>query len=64
MLPQPPHSLIFLPKIECYQLRKRQEIQGKMLQHQTQVLQHHAEKSGKKGNIPGIKLINNASELP
>jgi hypothetical protein len=48
---------ICLSKTECYQLGSREKIQEKMLQHQTQVLQHHTKNSGKKGNILGINLL-------
>jgi hypothetical protein len=54
MVPQSPYSLIHLAKIECYQGGSRENIQEKMLQHQTQILQHHIQKSSKKGNILGI----------
>jgi hypothetical protein len=50
-----PH--LSLSKTECYQLGSREKIQKNKLQHQTQVLQHHTQNSGKKGNILGINLL-------
>ena len=57
MVPQPPHSLNVSPKLNAINLDQVRKYKKKMLQHQTQVLQHHTQNSCKTGNILGINLL-------